>query len=50
MIDNVYDDVVRNPSDPTQAVGQPTQVGESEGDGGDGRVGESEGERDGEES
>lgn len=47
MIDNVYDDVVNGT---TQAVGQPTQVGESEGDGGDGRVGESEGERDGEES
>ena len=50
MIDNVYDDVVNNPTDPTDPVGQPTQVGESEGDGGDGRVGESEGERDGEES
>lgn len=47
MIDNVYDDVVNGT---TQAVGQPTQVGESEEDGGDGRVGESEGERDGEES
>ena len=58
MIDNVYDDVVNNPTDATDAtdptestedVGQPTKVGEnraSGGDGSDGRVGESEGDRD----
>lgn len=61
MIDNVYDDVVNNPTDatnptdstdptdPTDDVGQPTRVGEnraSGGDGSDGRVGESEGDRD----
>lgn len=48
MIDNVYDDVVNGTTPSTDNVGQPTQVGESQGDPDDGeagRVEESEGER-----